>query len=58
MPENPVWLSEIGLKIGYERGTYLGITREWLYWYDESGRRLLAPEERVQQAEQRAQILA
>ncbi|MBE9006461.1 Uma2 family endonuclease [Fortiea sp. LEGE XX443] len=58
LPGNPVWLPEIGLKIGYERGTYLGITREWLYWYDESGRRLLTPEERVQQAEKRAQILA
>ncbi len=55
---NPVWLPEIGLGIGNERGTYLGITREWLYWYDEQGKRLLAPEERVQQAEQRAQVLA
>jgi Uma2 family endonuclease len=55
---NPVWLPEIGLGIGNERGTYLGITREWLYWYDEQGKRLLAPEERVQQAQQRAQILA
>ncbi|MBH8552339.1 Uma2 family endonuclease [Nostocaceae cyanobacterium CENA357] len=57
-PGNPVWLPEIGLGIGNERGTYLGITREWLYWYDEQGKRLLAPEERVQQAEQRAQMLA
>ncbi|NET90863.1 MAG: hypothetical protein F6K45_22690 [Kamptonema sp. SIO1D9] len=49
--ENPVWLPEIGLGIGCERGTYGGITREWLYWYDESGNRLLTPEERVKQAE-------
>ncbi|MBH8572702.1 Uma2 family endonuclease [Nostocaceae cyanobacterium CENA369] len=55
---NPVWLPEIGLGIGSERGTYLGISREWLYWYNEQGKRLLAPEERVQQAEQRAQMLA
>ncbi|QSJ15425.1 Uma2 family endonuclease [Nostoc sp. UHCC 0702] len=55
---NPVWLPEIGLGIGSERGTYQGITREWLYWYNEQGKRLLTPEERVQQAEQRAQILA
>jgi Uma2 family endonuclease len=55
---NPVWLPEIGLGIGSEQGTYQGITREWLYWYDESGKRLLTPEERVRQAEQRAQILA
>lgn len=55
---NPVWLPEIGLGIGSERGTYQGIRREWLYWYNEQGKRLLTPEERVQQAEQRAQILA
>lgn len=52
---NPVWLPEIGLGIGAERGTYGGITREWLYWYDSEGKRLLTPEERTQQAEQRAQ---
>ncbi|BAU04167.1 Uma2 family endonuclease [Fischerella sp. NIES-3754] len=52
-PGNPVWLSEIGLGIGRERGTYQGITREWLYWYDEQGQRLLTPEERIQEAEQR-----
>jgi len=51
---NPVWLPEIGLGIGRERGTYQGITREWLYWYDEQGQRLLTPEERILQAEQRA----
>ena len=53
----PVWLPEIGLGIGKERGTYQGITREWLYWYDEQGQRLLTPEERILQAEQRAAIL-
>ena len=64
-PGNPVWLPEIGLGIGSARGTYQGITREWLYWYDEQGQRLLTPEERVQQAQQemrqaqqRAQMLA
>jgi Uma2 family endonuclease len=55
---NPVWLEEIGLAIGSERGTYQGITREWLYWYDEQGQRLLTPEERILQAEQRAERLA
>nr|WP_228060373.1 MULTISPECIES: Uma2 family endonuclease [unclassified Coleofasciculus] len=54
-PGNPVWLADIGLGIGRERGTYQGISREWLYWYDEQGRRLLTPEERIQEAEQRAQ---
>lgn len=52
--DNPVWLPEIGLGIGRDRGTYLGITREWLYWYNEQGQRLLIPEERILQAEQQA----
>jgi Uma2 family endonuclease len=51
---SPVWMPEIGLGIGREQGTYQGITREWLYWYDERGQRLLTPEERARQAEQRA----
>ncbi|MHC5777368.1 Uma2 family endonuclease [Nostoc sp.] len=55
---NPVWLPEISLGIGMERGTYLGIPREWLYWYNQQGERLFTPEEQVKQAQQRAQLLA
>ncbi|WP_026098813.1 Uma2 family endonuclease [Kamptonema formosum] len=51
---SPVWMPEIGLGIGREQGTYQGITREWLYWYDERGQRLLTPEERARQAEHQA----
>ena len=58
----PVWLSEINLGIGREEGTYQGITREWLYWYDEKGERYLTSEERMlavteqlQQERQRAE---
>jgi Uma2 family endonuclease len=54
---NPVWLPEVGLGMGSERGTYQGITREWLYWYDEQGVRFLTPEERATAAEQRVQML-
>jgi Uma2 family endonuclease len=54
---NPVWLPEVGLGIGSERATYQGITREWLYWYDEQGVRFLTPEERATAAEQRVQML-
>ncbi|WP_414587459.1 Uma2 family endonuclease [Scytonema sp. PCC 10023] len=53
--ENPVWLPEVGLGIGCQRGTYGGVTREWLYWYDEQGKRYPTPEERVRAAEQRIQ---
>jgi Uma2 family endonuclease len=48
---NPIWLPEINLGLGHEVGTYQGITREWLYWYDESGQKLLTPEERIQSSE-------
>lgn len=51
----PIWLPEIGLGIGRERGIYQGIEREWLYWYDQSGRRLPTPEERAEQEQQRAE---
>jgi uncharacterized protein (DUF3084 family) len=52
---NPVWLPEIGLGIGCERGNYCGVTREWMYWYDEQGQRYLTPAEQVKQEVQRAQ---
>jgi Uma2 family endonuclease len=55
---SPVWMPEVGLGIAYERGNYAGITREWLYWYDETGRRYLTPNERVRQEAQRAEQLA
>lgn len=51
---NPIWLPELNLGLGHQRGTYQGITREWLYWYDEQGQKLLTPEERIQEAQQRA----
>jgi Uma2 family endonuclease len=57
-PSHPVWMPEIGLGIGYERGNYGGVIREWLYWYDESGQRYPTPNERIQQESQRAQQLA
>ncbi len=51
----PVWLSEINLGIGREEGTYQGIKREWLYWYNQKGKRYLTPEEQLQQERQRAE---
>ena len=47
-----VWLPEIGLGIGKERGIFQGIEREWLYWYDSEGKRYLTPEERARELEQ------
>jgi Uma2 family endonuclease len=54
LSENPVWMPKIGLGIGCERGKYSGVTREWLYWYNEQGERYLTPEEWVKQETQRA----
>lgn len=45
---NPVWLPEIGLGIGRERGTYTARSREWLYWYDNTSKRIPTAEERAE----------
>ena len=37
--------------MGRDSGRYNGWQREWLYWYDESGKRLLTPEENAEQAQ-------
>jgi hypothetical protein len=55
---NPLWMPEIGLGIGNERANYGGLTRDWLYWYDENDRRYPTPTERVQRERQRADRLA
>ncbi|MBN3899135.1 MAG: Uma2 family endonuclease [Nostoc sp. NOS(2021)] len=63
-PGDKIWMPEIGLGIGRERGTYQRITREWLYWYDENGNRYSTPEEttieqqqQLEQAQQQLQEL-
>ncbi len=48
---NRVWLPEIGLALGYEKGEHIAWYREWLYWYDQSGNRYLTAAERANQAE-------
>jgi Uma2 family endonuclease len=53
---NPLWMPEIGLGIGYERGDYGGLTREWLYWYDENNQRYPTPTEWVKLEQQRTQL--
>lgn len=49
---NPVWLPELNLGIGWERGSYRGRSLEWLYWYDQNGERYLTTEELVDQTQQ------
>ncbi len=49
LPGNPVWMPEVGLGIGYAIGQHEGLTREWLYWYDQQGRRYPAPQDVIAQ---------
>lgn len=55
-PSEPVWLPELGIGIGRETGTYQGINREWLSWYDEQGNRYLTPEERIERERKEGEI--
>ena len=50
-----VWMPEVGLGIGRGMGSYCGLQREWLYWYDQAGNRFLTPEEVAQQEREIAQ---
>lgn len=56
LPGDKVWMPEIGLALGRERGIHDNRVRNWLYWYDESGRRLLTPQEDAAQERQRADM--
>ena len=51
----PFFFPEIGLGMGRSQGVHGGLQREWLFWYDQQGNRLLSPDERTQQAEQQAE---
>jgi len=50
--EEPFWLPELNLGLARAEGTYQGITREWLYWYNDQGERYLTPEEQLLSARQ------
>jgi len=53
---NPLWMPEIGLGIGTEIGTFEGVTREWLYWYNRFGNRYSTPSEGEREAQLRRQL--
>jgi len=58
-PGDQLWMPEIGLGLGKERGIYDNSTRNWLYWYDQDGQRLSTPEEKaalVDQSRQQADL--
>jgi len=49
------WIPEVNLFLGRWQGTRLGITTDWLRWWDESGNLLLWSSERVGEERQRAE---
>jgi len=54
--EDKLWLSEVRLGLGLWHGTYQGIERLWLRWYDPKGNWVATEVERErQQAEQERQ---
>ena len=53
---NPLWMPEIGLGIGSDRANYDGVTREWLYWYDEHNDRYPTPYEQVKLERQQTEL--
>ena len=53
---NPLWMPEVGLGIGSERAEYDGLTREWLYWYDENDKRYPTPYEQIEQERQQTDL--
>lgn len=60
--ESTLWLSGLRLGLGLWQGTYRGLNRQWLRWYDENGNWILLEAEqerqRAEQEYQRAERLA
>jgi Uma2 family endonuclease len=55
-PGTPVWMPEIGLGIGVEKGIHSGLPqRDWLYWYDAQGNRYPSPDDLIDTARQQAE---
>ena len=54
----PFWMPEIGLGIGRGIGSHQGLYREWLYWFDQRGNRILTPEEQAAQVANLESIIA
>ncbi len=48
-----IWLPELNIGIGKDLGTYQGIEREWLYWYDSQEKRYEIPEERIKNLDEK-----
>ena len=56
LEEQGIWLEEIQLGLGLWQGSYQGIERLWLRWYDLQGNWILTPEERERQRAEQAEL--
>ena len=54
LSDQKIWLPEINLGLGLWEGTYQGLTRQWLRWYDQDGNWLSTSVEREETEKQRA----
>lgn len=54
-PEGRYWIPELSLFLGIWHGTRLGITMDWLRWWDEAGNLLLWGTEQAEVERQRAE---
>jgi Uma2 family endonuclease len=55
-PDQQMPISEWDLRLGVWQGTYQGIERRWLRWYDVTGKLILTDTEQVEAAESRALV--
>lgn len=53
IPDNRLWLAELGVGLGVWQGSYQKIDRLWLRFYDASGNWIPTPEERERQRAER-----
>ena len=58
LTEPRLWMEDIGLGIGLWQGSYQGIERQWLRWYDANENWIPIPEEQTEQERQRVKRLA
>lgn len=54
-PKGRYWIPELSLFLGIWHGTRLGITMDWLRWWDEAGNLLLWGTEQAELERQRAE---
>jgi Uma2 family endonuclease len=56
LQEPKIWMPQLELGLGLWSGTYEGITRTWLRWYDAQGNWILTPSEREAVVEEQLKL--